>query len=519
MYCPNCKQSFEGKFCPECGSKLIEEPQASGISINLGDANAISGGINITDSHNVYNTDNSVHNVHNVVNTTTNITNVEAQKTKEQIELERANRKAFQEACELLCTGSTFSQESLIELEELRLELGMSEREAKGIIDSITNLKAQQAKTASLTGLAKIQFKSMVNAVNTNNRQQIAANLIQYTTLADNHNDDDVQYYFSLILALANPKLLADRMATADKNHKSYWMEYWSYFACLMTQNRPAASAILATLHSRYGGRFPESNMILLAAVDEYLKGNKEEALSLYNEKTGDVSDILVNFDKAFVSLLHGYVNEQENTAIYTELLSQDYPVLKQQTTYSIRNLKAWDDFRVAERLCALVEGTVNSSKARHSCGYSERYTSNSLEISRAFSIPNDVIVSEIPLSVAKDIIEVCKEAIKKGECRIEFLVDGMSGQDAVKNELNDSILKLNDSNSEVEMLSQRYAELANRMSAKDKEKRQLYALVRRNPSKEYEDAYEQVNNEYKALLMECRECQNALQKLKESGC
>ena len=24
MYCPNCKQEFDGKFCPECGAKIVE---------------------------------------------------------------------------------------------------------------------------------------------------------------------------------------------------------------------------------------------------------------------------------------------------------------------------------------------------------------------------------------------------------------------------------------------------------------------------------------------------------------
>lgn len=24
MYCPNCKQEFDGKFCPECGAKIEE---------------------------------------------------------------------------------------------------------------------------------------------------------------------------------------------------------------------------------------------------------------------------------------------------------------------------------------------------------------------------------------------------------------------------------------------------------------------------------------------------------------
>lgn len=73
MYCPNCKQSFEGKFCPECGTELIPGPR-DGININLGDANAISGGINVESTTNVQNVDNSVTNIDNSVhNTTQNI--------------------------------------------------------------------------------------------------------------------------------------------------------------------------------------------------------------------------------------------------------------------------------------------------------------------------------------------------------------------------------------------------------------------------------------------------------------
>lgn len=78
MYCPNCKQNFEGKFCPECGTELIEEPQG-GVNINLGDANAISGGVNVENTTNVQNVDNSVTNIDNTVqnidNTVQNIDN------------------------------------------------------------------------------------------------------------------------------------------------------------------------------------------------------------------------------------------------------------------------------------------------------------------------------------------------------------------------------------------------------------------------------------------------------------
>lgn len=68
MYCPNCNKEYDGKFCPECGTKLIDKPSASGFNINLGDANAISGGVNVESTTNIQNVDNSVTNIDNTVN-------------------------------------------------------------------------------------------------------------------------------------------------------------------------------------------------------------------------------------------------------------------------------------------------------------------------------------------------------------------------------------------------------------------------------------------------------------------
>ena len=65
--CPNCNKKYEdGKFCIMCGTPLVENTAAkpsAGSSLNLGDANAISGGVNVSDNHSV---------VQNTVNTTTN---------------------------------------------------------------------------------------------------------------------------------------------------------------------------------------------------------------------------------------------------------------------------------------------------------------------------------------------------------------------------------------------------------------------------------------------------------------
>ena len=55
MYCPNCNEEFDGKFCPECGSKLIEKDTATNncVNLNLGDGNAISGGISVTHNNTI----------------------------------------------------------------------------------------------------------------------------------------------------------------------------------------------------------------------------------------------------------------------------------------------------------------------------------------------------------------------------------------------------------------------------------------------------------------------------------
>lgn len=98
MYCPNCKQEYDGKFCPECGTKLFEKPAARGVSLNLGDANAISGGLHVSDSHDVHNIQNisntTIDNRSSVVNshTVNNSTVYEAQKTKVEIQQDNENQ-------------------------------------------------------------------------------------------------------------------------------------------------------------------------------------------------------------------------------------------------------------------------------------------------------------------------------------------------------------------------------------------------------------------------------------------
>lgn len=165
MYCPNCKQSFDGKFCPECGTKLIEEPSAGDFGgLHLGDANAISGGINLHDSHDVQNVDNSVQNT-NIV-TTDNSTNThivyEAQKSGEQLHAESIKTfvsevMRFMDSPEKTTANEMLNTDSLHRLTLLSMQLMIPKHEADRIIATAQQSKMQALQVQQLQEAAAMQ--------------------------------------------------------------------------------------------------------------------------------------------------------------------------------------------------------------------------------------------------------------------------------------------------------------------------------------------------------------------------
>ena len=130
MYCPECKQEHNGKFCPECGTPLIEKPVMEGIPhINLGDANAISGGLNVNASKNIHNEDHSIHNITNTTSTVNHITQVAAQKT--EMELLQERKTLYLNACRRAYEDNVLEQDEMIELDRYRMELGIDQATAE----------------------------------------------------------------------------------------------------------------------------------------------------------------------------------------------------------------------------------------------------------------------------------------------------------------------------------------------------------------------------------------------------
>ena len=63
--CPNCLEMYDDNhgFCSNCGSRLVDcfEDLVSDPVLNLGDANAITGGVNINRSKNITSHDTHYH--------------------------------------------------------------------------------------------------------------------------------------------------------------------------------------------------------------------------------------------------------------------------------------------------------------------------------------------------------------------------------------------------------------------------------------------------------------------------
>lgn len=149
-FCPNCNKEYEykddDKFCPVCGSIFIEKPSVGGMCLDLGDANAINGGVHLQDSHDAYN----IRNTSNTVNDNSTTTNVvyEAQKSADQIHAENINVFLAEVVRLIDSTEGTnengmLSAEAFHHLTLLRLKLMLSQQEAESIIVQVQQSKMQ----------------------------------------------------------------------------------------------------------------------------------------------------------------------------------------------------------------------------------------------------------------------------------------------------------------------------------------------------------------------------------------
>ncbi len=275
MHCPNCNEHYEsGKFCPNCGVGLVEDaPETGGFNINLGDANAISGGIHLQDRHDVTNVDNSVHNITNNTSTVNNITQVAAQKT--EAELLQDNECLFTKAAQQRLADGLLDERELQELNLLATQLRIQPQRATEIVDQVRRSTIVMKGSQGVEFLAQQTLEEVYNAINGNQVDILRRRLPAMEQIAQSTPDGNVQFYYHLLLASLIPEACVISFLNARTDN--YWQLFWVHVAYVKLGQMNNATVLLP----RMGGfGAPQGDMALLMAIDnlaEYRKSPKQD--------------------------------------------------------------------------------------------------------------------------------------------------------------------------------------------------------------------------------------------------
>lgn len=264
MICPQCNKHYEdGKFCPDCGVPLVEDApqqQASGMSVNLGDANAISGGLHVSDSHDVTNVDNSVHNITN--NSSSTVTNISFAAQKTESEIMQDNENQFIKAVrERVVDGLTRQKEA--ELEQIARDWKINPQRAHQIIE------AERKSADILSGgqgneyYAGKVLQNVYDAVNANQTDILKRLFIPLEELSKTMDDGNVQYYYYMLLASLNPA--GCTVSFVNHHTDNYWQLFWTCIAYVKLGQVQNAVALIPRLGG-FGG--PHGDIDLLTAIE-----------------------------------------------------------------------------------------------------------------------------------------------------------------------------------------------------------------------------------------------------------
>lgn len=296
MICPKCNTHYEkGKFCPDCGVPLVEDnPQnaTSGISLNLGDANAISGGLHVSDSHEITNIDNSVHNT-----STVNNINYAAQKTESEILQER--KIEFMDVVKAAFADGVLERDEVRILEQERIRIGLDEITAKRLIETVRN-SVLEVNHSSLTPMQAMIVKQIRQLIGSGQIDQINRLLPRLDAIVRSTQDEESHFLYSFLLAAINPQRLVNDYESLSAD--DYWQSFWVYIAYTkLADFRKAEESILAL--SRFT-QYSEENITLLSSVGALRELGQDAARDFLNTITGMYSNFLEDFVVALYHLI-----------------------------------------------------------------------------------------------------------------------------------------------------------------------------------------------------------------------
>lgn len=310
--CPKCNKEWPDEYmaCPIDLTPLVSKPQqTAGFNLNLGDANAISGGVNMSDNHsvsnNTVNTTTSNVDSHNVI--TNNITQVEREKTPEELKHEK--ELAFREECLKVYSNGIMTSEGKRKLDDLRYRLGLDENSANKILSDVA--KRSERKSSSLSPVHQITYNNIKTAIIANRLDMVNRLMPQMKVMAQRYSSEEVQFTYYMLQAVLHPKECVEEFERdyVDK----YWQTFWSSIAYRRLGNMEKSELLFADVGDKWTDTIPQENTFILATVNALIDKAIDYAKSLFDNISGEQSPYLTNLTTCLYTLLYGDTLSSEN--------------------------------------------------------------------------------------------------------------------------------------------------------------------------------------------------------------
>ncbi len=309
---PKCvcyKHSFPDLLneCPVC-YKSFDVEQPNSMSLNLGDANAISGGINTSDNHsvnsNTVNTSTSSVDSHNVI--TNNITHVERDKTPEEVKHEKEQN--FREVCLKVYSNGIVTSVEKRKLEDLQYRLGLDENSANRILSEVA--KRAERKSSSLLPVHQITYNNIKTSITANRLDLVNRLMAQMRAMVRRYSVEEIQFTYFMLQAVLHPKECAEEF---ESNHEDkYWQTFWASIAYRRIGNIEKSELLVADVGEKWIETAPQENVFILASMNALIDKDIETAKSLYDNIYGEHSSCLSNISTCLYSLLYGDILSAE---------------------------------------------------------------------------------------------------------------------------------------------------------------------------------------------------------------
>jgi TPR repeat protein len=315
--CPNCLTEFNDShgFCSECGSKLVDKQKLDSALI-LGDANAISGGVNINQSKNVTSHDTHYH--------TTTIQ--ERTKSESELKLDATNQLRAK-AEEIMSERGRIDSVAMSQLRPLATQLGIDDETFKSIIKDVRSNR--NGSSSGLSAANARYLQQAQQAVQTNDMDGLSNLTPRLEAMAAISQDDNVQYLYYLSLSILYPiKSMEVYERQTDEN---YWRTFWAIISYIRTGKHAEATKVLALFDPlRYEKSEDDQN--LLEAYFNIMKEDRDGAQEFLDEILGEPTEQVKPLLRAVESTLYEEEADSLEVRFYMErIMSKSDVVVKSQ--------------------------------------------------------------------------------------------------------------------------------------------------------------------------------------------